>query len=170
MIDVLEIPILAHLEKLPLGLLEHIPKSSDRNYRGFRHIEYELHPDKESIFFYLLAHFEGLEGYHLWDRIIPRSPFAWLVFDWDEPQIEKLYENYQKRYETPLIFITWQPQAEIDPRQSDHPILKANAQNILFYESNDAAAVNQLIARSLHKILEIPTTSEPKPEANSEAE
>ncbi|MBD3226010.1 MAG: hypothetical protein GF313_14885 [Caldithrix sp.] len=154
MIDILEIPVLSEREKLTHQLFEGIESDFDRKYRGFRHLECTLNDDETfSVYFYILDHFIGQEAYVLWDRMIPKSPFCWFVYDNEQPEFSEMYNAYINRFRTPLLLVS--PESGSIPEgppgnEAENPF--SNHVNIQ-YDPENEAYLRYLISQSIEKVL-----------------
>ena len=105
MSHILEIPVIHLLDDPEKDFINAVSVYSDRSYRGFRHIVYQV-DEERFIYFYILDKQEDHFTQSVWERIIPKAPFTVFLFEEKNTFARELIEQYKQKYSTPyFIFI-----------------------------------------------------------------
>jgi len=74
---------------------------------ALKYASYTVSPQKR-IYLYLLENFLDCLDYTIYDRLIPKACFSWLVFERRNALFDTIQKQYAKRYSTPLFPVTRQ--------------------------------------------------------------
>lgn len=148
MIEILEIPVITLVSDAESenDFEEVIKGDIDRNYDGFRHIEKVINEGK-SIYFYLLENAVEKDDFAVWDRVISKSAFCLVLFDWDHRDFDRVITAYRSRYQTPLIFVTFS--APPDSQKITSHILKQGEIRVIFAEKKSDEGIESIIAQAI---------------------
>lgn len=162
MIDVLEIPLIAHNADLDTTFVKLLPIENEQEYNGFVFYDYQL-SDHQRIFFYVLDPYDEIQNAHIWERVIPKSTFCLIFFNWED-QIENtplasICEHYVNRFETPVYLVTGNSNEEIDFSNVEDKIIQSHLEQILMYDPDNPHSVKQILSNALNMLLSRKTDS-----------
>jgi hypothetical protein len=148
MIEILEIPVITLVADAESenDFEQVIQGDLDRNYDGFRHIEKALNSEK-SVYFYLLDNTVEKNDFAIWDRIIPKSAFCLVLFDWHHTDFDRVISTYRDRYQTPIIFVTFS--APPNSQKITSQILKEGEIRVIFAEKKSDEGIESILAQAI---------------------
>jgi len=113
---------------------------------GFKYAVYDVSKDLQA-YFYLLEDFLESMDLSVYDRIIPKAPFVWMLFEYQNKEFDRLIEKYSKYYSTP--FFKTAPHSSGDfQNENDEP---NEDLDVLYYDSHIDDPVRQILKLSLDK-------------------
>ena len=154
MINIIEIPVLAAQQRQKELFFGNMTIKEYSNTAGFKYGVYEISEDMH-VYFYLIENFLESQDLSVYDRIIPKASFSWLLFDFPNHDVDTLLKKYTKCYSTPLFKVA--PGAFDDSlKEKDEPIEDSN---VLYYDSQIQDPVRQVLQLSLNKYQNLDLTA-----------
>ena len=146
MTKIIEIPVLITQPRQAALFFSSLDIKQYSEAAGFKYAEFEVSKDLQ-VYFYLFEDFLERMDLSVYDRIIPKALFVWVLFEYQNKEFERLMEKYLKYYSTPVFKTA--PQALNDfPDVSDEP---KEDSDVLYYDSEIEDPARQILKLSLDK-------------------
>ncbi len=150
MSQILEIPVIHMLNDLDKEFIQSLQVSTDRSYRGFRHIEFEIDKEK-SVYFYILDKQEDYFTQSIWDRTIPRAPFTLFLVEEINHTVRDLITQYERKYATPyFIFIPFDKSVE----DKSNDLAQEDNESVFYFNSDEENGVIKTLLNALKQFTE----------------
>ncbi len=154
MIKIIEIPVLAVQQFQEELFLDKMNFKEYSDAAGLKYAVYNISEDMQ-VYFYLIDNFLERQDLSIFDRIIPKASFVWLLFIHQNNEFDSLLKKYTNCYSTPLF--------KAAPGGSDHSLNMKDEpiedSDVLYYDSQIKDPVRQVLHLSLKKYQNLDLTA-----------
>jgi len=152
-IEILEIPFFATEFDHGYEFFREYSFLTENSNSGYRYFSLELSENKH-ILFYLMEIKDSNANVNLFDRLIPKAPFCFLLLEGETFIVNNFYESYKERYNTPMICLVPQQAKDFDLTYINNVVLEKEANHLIHFDADDPDRHKKILIETLHHILE----------------
>ena len=151
MIEVLEIPVFLSDFDYVADLFQE-DLIVDFEGTDFKYYTLTLQAEKEIIFYFLVVK-ETIENKAILDRLIPKSPFCFIILKGNAFVINNFCESYKERYSNPLVCLFPNGKNDFDLTYINNNVLKNGINQYFEIQPGDSTELKRILKASLNHLL-----------------